>query len=107
MTSLAPPTVRPYPREFYEAIAAAYLSFVEQGSHRPAAEISKICGAPVKTVHGWVSAARRLGVLGPGQPGRSGANFPRWPTPRGCADSGLAYCRVHHGVVECDEGDLC
>jgi hypothetical protein len=22
-------------------------------------------------------------------------------------DSGLAYCRVHHGVVECDEGDLC
>jgi hypothetical protein len=67
--SSAPPGRKP--DRFYQEVANQYGRLVAVSS-RPAAEMAKIHGIPITTVHRWVKEARRRGFLGPGRKGRRG-----------------------------------
>jgi hypothetical protein len=58
------------PDAFYRKVALAYqwLSVMGRG---PAAELARINGVPVTTVHRWTKEARARGLLAPGQKGRA------------------------------------
>lgn len=65
------PDTRPYPDEFYAEIANAY-TYLASSSRRPAAQIAEVFGVPTKTVHRWVTEARKRGHLAPGRKGKAG-----------------------------------
>ncbi|GAA4664048.1 helix-turn-helix domain-containing protein [Amycolatopsis dongchuanensis] len=56
---------------FYEEVARAYKQYAEE-SRAPAAAIARETGVPVRTVHRWISEARRRGHLPAGRRGRVG-----------------------------------
>jgi hypothetical protein len=58
------------PDAFYRKVATAYQWLAQRG-RGPAAEIAKINGVPVTTVHRWLKEARARGLLAPGQKGRA------------------------------------
>jgi hypothetical protein len=70
-SSLSVPKTRPYPDEFYAAVADLYKRDASV-SHRPAAWIAEQNGVSVAQVHRWVAEARRRGLLPPGRPGKAG-----------------------------------
>lgn len=55
---------KPLSVEFLKSVADNYLWLVDQGLS-PAAEIATRTGYPVRTVQGWVAAARQRGFLPP------------------------------------------
>lgn len=57
---------------FYRALAAAYLSQVQEGVRTPARAIADTTGAPINTVRGWIHRARELGHLPPARRGAAG-----------------------------------
>lgn len=59
------------PDEFYSEVATAYRQYAE-ASKSPAAAMAQEAEVPVKTVHRWISEARRRGHLPPGRRGRVG-----------------------------------
>jgi hypothetical protein len=56
--------------EFLVHVASAYAQAVGEGS--PAKVIAEQAKVPIRTVHGWISQARKRGHLPPGRPGRAG-----------------------------------
>lgn len=56
---------------FLKSVASAYLWLTSAGL-RPAPGIAEMAGVPVRTVHRWVSDARKRGILPPARPGRAG-----------------------------------
>lgn len=63
------------PREverFSERVALQFLELKKRGHERPVAKMAEINARPLKTVQGWVSSARKQGLLPPGKPGRAG-----------------------------------
>ena len=64
------PSTRPYPDEFYAAVAASYSAHARFG--RPSAQIAADSGVPVSTVHRWIRQCRARGLLTPASPGRAG-----------------------------------
>jgi len=65
------PPARPYPDEFFKAVARVY-SRLSAITRAPASIIADVNGVPVTSVHRWVKRARALGHLPPGQRGRAG-----------------------------------
>ena len=63
------PESRPFPDDFYERLATAYVAAVHLGGASPVTEIAKANGVPEDRVHSWVKGARKKGLLGPGQRG--------------------------------------
>ncbi len=59
------------PEGFYERVSQAY-SFASRQTRAPAARIAEANDVPTATVHGWISEARRRGLLPSGQNGRAG-----------------------------------
>jgi hypothetical protein len=57
--------------EFLAHVASAYAWAAAQGL-APAPAIAEQADVPVRTVHGWISQARKRGHLPPGRPGRAG-----------------------------------
>lgn len=57
--------------DFYERVARTYGRYMRV-SRSPAAEIAKASGVPVRTVHGWIREARKIGALPPGRQGAAG-----------------------------------
>lgn len=66
------PTTKPYPAGFFREVALAYHAALQLGDSAPARRIAEENDVPVKTVHGWVAAARRQGALPPARRGRAG-----------------------------------
>jgi hypothetical protein len=62
---------RPIPDEFYEELAKVYEGFVGN-KVAPAPAIAQGARVSVRTVHGWISEARRRGHLPPARRGRAG-----------------------------------
>jgi hypothetical protein len=63
------------PREvenFYRRVAIQFLDIKRMGIERPVARMAEINHRPLKTVQGWVTEARKRGLLPPGKPGRAG-----------------------------------
>ncbi|MGD0880509.1 MAG: hypothetical protein ABSB09_02925 [Acidimicrobiales bacterium] len=62
------------PDSFYRKVAELYSVLIEQGSHRPAAEIAKANPpVPVTTVHRWIKEARARKLLpSAGSKGKAG-----------------------------------
>jgi hypothetical protein len=56
--------------EFLVHVASAYAQAVGEGS--PAKVIAEQAKVPIRTVHGWITEARKRGHLPPGRPGRAG-----------------------------------
>jgi hypothetical protein len=70
---LVVPEVRPYPRQFWEDVAALYVQLVlAHGVRNPAVAIAEETGAPVPTVRGWIAKCRTLGLIAKGSQGRLG-----------------------------------
>jgi hypothetical protein len=57
--------------EFLRNVAGVYLATVE-AKRAPAPAIAAMAGVPVRTVHRWVTEARRRGYLPPATKGRAG-----------------------------------
>lgn len=57
--------------DFLRDLAAAYKHLVIEGS-APARVIAESSGVPVRTVHRWISDARKRGFLPPARRGRAG-----------------------------------
>jgi hypothetical protein len=55
---------------FLRSLAAAYRAIVDAGS-APAPAIAEATGASVRTVHGWIAAARKRGFLPPTTRGKA------------------------------------
>jgi hypothetical protein len=62
---------RPYPDEFYAAVAQLYKNAARH-SRAPAALIADANGVPLTTVHRWVRIARKRRHLPPASPGKAG-----------------------------------
>ena len=56
--------------EFLVHVASAYTQAAGGGS--PAKVIAEQAKVPIRTVHGWITQARKRGYLPPGRPGRAG-----------------------------------
>lgn len=67
---LAVPERRPYPDDFYRAVADRYWRLVI-AEENPAPRIAAANGVPVTTVHRWVRETRKRGFLPPAQPGKA------------------------------------
>lgn len=70
-----PPLHRPPGRlseDFFLAVARAYSRHASTPGARPGPELAKEAGVAVKTVHGWISEARKRGFLPPATKGRAG-----------------------------------
>lgn len=68
---LVVPETRPYPDEFYQQVASLYTDLAWR-SNSPAKDIADEYDVPVRTVHGWVAAARERGFLAQTTQGRVG-----------------------------------
>lgn len=68
---LSIPKKRPYPDQFFEAVARAYTVLAREG-RSPAKSIADANDVPVGRVHGWIREARSRGLLGPPRPGTRG-----------------------------------
>jgi hypothetical protein len=66
---LEQPPKRPYPDEFYEAVARAYR-FATAAERAPARMLAKANGVPDTTINRWVRVARERGHLPPTMKGR-------------------------------------
>jgi hypothetical protein len=66
------PATKPYPDDFYRAVARRYIDAFRFGGARPAALIAEANDVPLKTVHRWVAEARKRGMLPPGRRGKAG-----------------------------------
>lgn len=62
---------RPIPDDFYEDLAEVYTGMVANKT-APAPAIAQQTGVSVRTVHGWISEARRRGHLPPARRGSAG-----------------------------------
>lgn len=63
------------PREvedFHHRVALQFLDLKQRGFSRPVAQMAEINQRPLKTVQGWVTDARKKGLLPPGKRGRAG-----------------------------------
>jgi hypothetical protein len=70
---LAVPNAKPYPRQFWEDVAATYIELVlVYGVRNPAVAIAENTGSPVATVRGWIAKCRQLGLIAKGSQGRVG-----------------------------------
>jgi hypothetical protein len=65
------PPERPIPDEFYEDLAEVYKGYVGN-KVAPAPAIAKQTRVSVRTVHGWISEARKRGHLPPARRGAAG-----------------------------------
>ena len=66
---------RSMPDEFYELVAAVYMIQVRNVTDvlpTPSLIISRVTGAPLPTVQGWVRRARLRGYLPPARRGKAG-----------------------------------
>lgn len=57
---------------FYERVALQFLHLKESGESRPVARMVELNSRPAKTVQGWVTEARKFGLLPPGKQGKAG-----------------------------------
>ena len=62
---------KPIPDDFYAQLAAAY-KLVVSVDEAPAPTIAAHTKVSVRTVHGWVSEARKRGYLPPARKGKAG-----------------------------------
>lgn len=62
---------KPIPDDFYVQLAAAYKLIVSV-DEAPAPMIAAQTNVSVRTVHGWVSEARKRGYLPPAKKGKAG-----------------------------------
>ena len=62
---------RPIPDDFYEDLAQVYKGLVANKT-APAPAIAQQAGVSVRTVHGWISEARKRGYLPPARRGAAG-----------------------------------
>lgn len=58
--------------QFYEAVARQFLAFKSLGKVNPIACMSAKNDRPMKTVQGWVTGARKRGLIPHGRPGLAG-----------------------------------
>jgi hypothetical protein len=72
-SKLVVPDAKPYPRQFWEDVAATYIKLVVvYGARNPAVAIAEETGAPVATVRGWIAKCRQLDLIAKGSQGRVG-----------------------------------
>jgi hypothetical protein len=69
--ALEVPDARPYPDDFYRAVASVY-SDLAGVLRAPAGAIADANGVPVSRVHEWVKVARARGFLPKGRQGKAG-----------------------------------
>jgi hypothetical protein len=68
----ARPKTGAYPEDFYQGVPAHYRYHIGR-DEKPAKAMAKGYSVPVRTVHGWISEARRRGHLEPApRQGRAG-----------------------------------
>lgn len=58
--------------QFLDSVASQFRAVKLAGAARPVAEMARLNDTPLKTVQGWVTEARKAGLLPAGIPGKAG-----------------------------------
>lgn len=58
--------------DFYEMVALQHGRLTQQGNPNPSATMAKISNVALSTAQGWITRARKRGLLPPGRRGRAG-----------------------------------
>lgn len=66
------PDERPYPEDFWQAVASNYMELVAAGLRDPAVRLSEQTGRPIATVHRWIGECRKRHFIPKGNQGRLG-----------------------------------